>query len=77
MVSSLLLRYPAPVLPVSVTIDGLPAQVLYAGAAPGLVAGVLQINVVVPAGAYGATYDQIVVTVGDYASPSAVTMTVQ
>ncbi len=68
---------PAPVLPVSVTIDGLPAQVLYAGAAPGLVAGVLQINVVVPADAYGATYDQVVVTVGDYVSPSAVTLTVQ
>jgi uncharacterized protein (TIGR03437 family) len=38
------------VLPVSVSIYGLPAQVIYAGAAPGLVAGVLQINVVVPAG---------------------------
>jgi len=69
--------YPAPVLPVSVTIDGLPAQVIYAGAAPGLVAGVLQINVVVPSGALGATFDQVVVTVGDYVSPSAVTMTVQ
>ena len=67
--------YPAPMLPVSVTIDGLPAQVLYAGAAPGLVAGVLQINVVVPAGALDATFDQVVVTVGDYVSPSAVTLT--
>jgi uncharacterized protein (TIGR03437 family) len=77
LVTSVSPPYPTPVLPVSVTIDGLPAQVLYAGAAPGLVAGVLQINVVVPADAYGATYDQIVVTVGDYVSPSAVTMTVQ
>jgi uncharacterized protein (TIGR03437 family) len=32
----------------SVTIGGLPAQVLYAGAAPGSVAGLTQINVVVP-----------------------------
>ena len=28
--------YPAPVLPVSVTIEGVPAKVIYAGAAPGL-----------------------------------------
>jgi uncharacterized protein (TIGR03437 family) len=69
--------YPTPLLPVSVTIDGLPAQVIYAGAAPGLVAGVLQINVAVPANAYGATYDQVVVTIGDYVSPTAVTVTVQ
>jgi uncharacterized protein (TIGR03437 family) len=68
--------YPAPMLPVSVTIDGLPAQVVYAGAAPTLVAGVLQINVVVPANAIQETYDQVVVTVGDYVSPSAVTITV-
>jgi uncharacterized protein (TIGR03437 family) len=69
--------YPAPILPVTVTINGLPAQVLYAGAAPGLVAGVLQINAVVPAGAVDATFNQVVVTVGDYVSPSAVTLTVQ
>lgn len=69
--------YPTPLLPVSVTIDGLPAQVTYAGAAPGLVAGVLQINAVVPANAQDATYNQVVVTVGDYVSPSAVTLTVQ
>jgi hypothetical protein len=33
--------------------------------------------VVVPAGAVTATFNQIVLTVGDYMSPSAVTMTVQ
>jgi uncharacterized protein (TIGR03437 family) len=69
--------YPTPQLPVSVTIDGLPAQITYAGAAPGLVAGVMQINAVVPADAYPATYDQVIVTVGDYVSPTAVTLTVQ
>ena len=68
--------YPMPILPVSVTITGQPAQVTYAGAAPGLVAGVLQINVVVPSGTLTATYNQIIVTVGDYVSPSAVTLTV-
>jgi len=69
--------YPVPVLPVSVSIYGLPAQVIYAGAAPGMVAGLLQINVVVPEAAGPYTYDQIVVTVGDYVSPSAVTLSVQ
>ena len=75
--SSGIASYPTPLLPVSVTIDGLPGEVVYAGAAPGLVAGVLQINVLVPANASGATYDQVVVTVGDYVSPTAVTITVQ
>ncbi len=69
--------YPTPMLPVSVTIDGQPAEVKYAGAAPGLIAGALQINVVVPATAGLETYDQIVVTVGDYSSPTAVTINVQ
>jgi uncharacterized protein (TIGR03437 family) len=69
--------YPKPVLPVSVTIDNLPAQVLYAGAAPGLVAGVLQINVVVPANAAPVRYDQVVLTIGDYMSPTAITIAVQ
>lgn len=69
--------YPLPVLPVSVTIDGLPAEVVYAGAAPGLISGVMQINVLVPPEAQQVPYDQIVVTVGDYASPSAVTVAVQ
>jgi uncharacterized protein (TIGR03437 family) len=69
--------YPMPVLPVSVTIDSLPAKVLYAGAAPGLVAGVLQINVVVPANAARVRFDQVVLTIGDYTSPTAITIAVQ
>jgi len=43
----------APLLPVSVTVGGEPARVLYAGAAPGLVSGVLQVNVQLPALASG------------------------
>ncbi len=39
---------PVPKLPVSVTIHTIPAQVTYAGAVPGLVAGALQVNVRVP-----------------------------
>ena len=44
---------PRPRLGVSVTVDGQPAEVLYAGAAPALVAGVLQLNVRLPAGLTG------------------------
>jgi uncharacterized protein (TIGR03437 family) len=40
--------YPRPLLPVSVTVGGQPASVLYVGAAPGEVAGMLQINVRIP-----------------------------
>jgi uncharacterized protein (TIGR03437 family) len=69
--------YLVPMLPVSVSIDNKPAQVLYAGAAPGLVAGVMQINAVVPANAGAATTDQVVVTIGGIESPTAITITVQ
>jgi uncharacterized protein (TIGR03437 family) len=37
-----------PALAVTASIDGQPATVLYAGSAPGLVAGVLQINLAIP-----------------------------
>ncbi len=40
----------APVAPVSLTIGGQPAEVLYAGAAPGRVAGTLQVNARIPEG---------------------------
>ena len=39
---------PKPKQPVTVLFDGMPVEVLYAGAAPGMVAGVMQINVRVP-----------------------------
>jgi uncharacterized protein (TIGR03437 family) len=40
--------FPRPTLPFTVTIGGLGAEVLYAGAAPGLVSGVFQVNVRIP-----------------------------
>jgi len=39
---------PAPTRPTTVLIDGKPAQVTYAGAAPGAVAGLFQVNVRIP-----------------------------
>ena len=56
-----------PVLPVSVTIGGKPATILYAGSAPGLVAGIIQVNCIVPAGLTDQIND-IVVQVGQTAS---------
>ncbi len=42
--------YPKPNTPITVKIGGIDGQVLYYGAAPTLVAGVIQINVTIPAG---------------------------
>jgi uncharacterized protein (TIGR03437 family) len=64
---------PRPILPVSARIDGIPAHVLYAGGAPGLVAGVLQVNVVVPEGV-GSGDVPVVLKVGDAHSPAGVTL---
>jgi len=41
---------PVPVSPIQVTIGGQAATILYAGAAPGLVAGAIQINARIPTG---------------------------
>ncbi len=45
------LPYPKPILPVRVLINSKEAEVQYAGAAPGYVAGAFQVNARVPAGA--------------------------
>jgi uncharacterized protein (TIGR03437 family) len=67
--------YPVPQLQVTATISGLTAQVLYAGAAPGEVAGFLQVNVVVPAGV--TTGDApVVLTIGGTPSQTGVTLAV-
>ena len=65
-----------PVQNVTATIGGVPAQVQYAGSAPGLVYGVMQVNVLVPATVSSGT-NTVVVTVGTANSQSAVTMYVQ
>jgi uncharacterized protein (TIGR03437 family) len=65
-----------PVLPVNVFIDGIPADVLYAGAAPGFVQGLIQINVRVPAAA-SSGQDQMVLQVGSYSSPNTASIIVQ
>jgi uncharacterized protein (TIGR03437 family) len=58
-----------PVLPVTVTVGGVDAQVVYAGSAPGLVSGVMQVNVIIPLTAPTGTVP-VVVTVGTAKSQS-------
>jgi uncharacterized protein (TIGR03437 family) len=68
---------PQPLLPVSVTIGGIPAtNITYAGAAPTLTAGVLQINVQIPDNVPSG--DQpVVITVGTNISQGGLTVSVK
>jgi len=71
------LPLPAPVLPVTVIIGGRPAQVFYAGPAPGFVAGVLQVNVRVPEDAPAGIAVPVVIIAGAYSSQPGLTMAVR
>jgi uncharacterized protein (TIGR03437 family) len=67
--------YPKPQLPVTVRIGGVDATVAYAGAAPGFVAGALQINATLPAGltsvqTTGGYAAEVIVTIGGVPSRS-------
>ena len=57
------------------TIGGVAAEVRYAGGAPGQIAGVMQVNVVVPGGLSGVV--PVVITVGGVASQAGVTVVVR
>jgi uncharacterized protein (TIGR03437 family) len=59
--------FPAPVLPVSVSIDALSARVLFAGLAPGF-AGLLQVNAEIPRAVLPASNIPVTVAVGVYQS---------
>ncbi len=64
---------PRPVLPVRVLLGGRDAEVLYAGGAPGLVVGLMQVNVRVPEGLRGEAIP-VTVRVGTADSPAGVTI---
>ena len=70
------IQLPHPILPVSVTIDGQPARVTYRGAAPGEVAGVMQVNVQIPSGVQAGGYVSVVLHVGNISSQDGVTIAV-
>jgi uncharacterized protein (TIGR03437 family) len=70
---------PTPVLPVTVTIGGIPvpaSDIFFAGEAPGVVSGVIQINAKIPAGV-GTGPVSVVFRVGGAASQSNVTVSVR
>jgi uncharacterized protein (TIGR03437 family) len=66
-----------PVLPVSVQIGGLDAKVQYAGAAPGLIAGVVQVNALVPLGTPSGPAVPITLTIGQSSSQASVTVAIR
>jgi uncharacterized protein (TIGR03437 family) len=67
---------PAPLLPVSVTVGGVQAFVVFVGITPGLV-GTAQLNFAVPPGVAAGT-QPVVVTIAGVASPAGnITVTAQ
>jgi uncharacterized protein (TIGR03437 family) len=69
--------YPKPELPVSVTVGGIPAELLYAGEASLHVSGTFVVNFRVPRNAPTGDAVPIVLTVGSYRSPDGVTMAIR
>ncbi len=69
-------QLPQPLLPVTVTIGGVPADVLYAGAAPTLVSGVIQVNVRIPPSLSSGDL-LVVLNVGGVSSQSGLTVSVK
>lgn len=67
--------FPKPVQDVTVQIGSRTATVLYAGAAPGFVSGVLQLNITIPEGVTGTL--PISVKVGDAATPAGLNVVVR
>jgi uncharacterized protein (TIGR03437 family) len=68
---------PKPGLPVEVKIGGLDAAVLYAGGAPGMVAGLVQVNVRIPEGAAPGPSVPVVLVVGSASSQQGLTVAVR
>ena len=64
---------PKPLLPVSATVGGKAAQVLYAGAAPGYIAGLMQINLRLPAGIASGP-SPLVLNIGGFTTTVTVTI---
>ena len=78
-IDGVLVGAPLPALtqPVSIRIGGKPAQVLYAGPAPGEVSGVLQIDAVVPLDAPSGDAVSVYLVIGNNSSPQGATLAVR
>ncbi len=66
-----------PVAQVTATVGGVPAQVQYAGSAPGSFYGVMQVNLLIPAGAQSGAANAVVINVGGNNSQTNVTLAIQ
>jgi uncharacterized protein (TIGR03437 family) len=69
--------YPQLILPIKVTIGGLDAAVQYAGAAPGEVAGMLQINAVISPDVQPGGAVPVVVQIGSAQTQDGITIAIQ
>jgi len=67
---------PGPIFPVSLTIGGIPARVISAESSPGTVAGILQVEAIIPTGVATGPVP-VVLTVGTTNSQSGVTLNVK
>ncbi len=68
---------PTPLLPVSVQVGGFDAEVLYGGAAPGLVSGALQVNCRIPSTVAPGSSVEVILKVGSASSPTGLTVAVR
>lgn len=68
---------PIPLLPVLAQVGGAAAEVLYAGGAPGMVAGVLQVNLRIPRTSQTGTAVALTLRAGDSTSQSGITLSVR
>jgi uncharacterized protein (TIGR03437 family) len=68
---------PHPTLPVSVTIGGQTVTPIYAGGAPGNVAGLMQVNVQIPSGIQTGSAVPVLLQVGNASSQAGVTIAVR
>ena len=68
--------YPAPLLPIAINVGGAPANYEFAGEAPGLVAGTLQLNVMIPPTLTVTGNVPLVVTIGSASTQGGVTVNI-
>jgi trimeric autotransporter adhesin len=68
---------PKPLLQVYATMGEVAAEVQYAGAAPGLIAGVIQVNILIPAEAPSGEAVPITLTIGQRDSGTGVTLAIK
>jgi uncharacterized protein (TIGR03437 family) len=68
---------PAPLLRVAVTVGGIGVPIWYAGAAPGLVAGLIQVNAYIPMEVAPGSAVPVTLTIGGVPSPTGITLAVR